>query len=60
MAARAAFSEASKNAGDLGSKERRQLQDFMQNVAAAQDVQLASGQEGESITLDNELPITAQ
>ncbi len=58
VAAKAAFSAASKNAGDLGTKERRQLQDFMQNVAAAPDVQLASGQEGESITIDNELPMS--
>lgn len=54
-AAKAAFSEASKNAGDLGSKERRQLQDFMQDLAATSDVQLASGQEGEAVSVDEEL-----
>jgi general secretion pathway protein D len=57
-AAKAAFSEASKNAGDLGSKERRQLQDFMQDLAATSDVQLASGQEGEAVSVDEELPMS--
>lgn len=44
-AAKEAFSQAWKNAGELSSNERRQLQDFLQDLASTKDVQLASGQE---------------
>jgi general secretion pathway protein D len=42
-AAKAAFTSAWKNAGELSSTERRQLQDFLQDLATSSDVQLASG-----------------
>ncbi|MBL8812261.1 MAG: hypothetical protein JNM43_19000 [Planctomycetaceae bacterium] len=44
-AAKEAFSQAWKNAGELSNNERRQLQDFLQDLASTKDVQLASGQE---------------
>ena len=42
--ARTAFQQAWKNAGELSSMERRQLQDFMQDLATPRGVQLASNE----------------
>ena len=55
-AAKAAFTNARKNAGELSSTERRQLQDFLQDLATTSDVQLASGQEA-SESDEAELPM---
>ncbi|MFM8724930.1 MAG: hypothetical protein ACKON9_07375, partial [Planctomycetaceae bacterium] len=43
--ARSAFQAAWKNAGELSSTERRQLQEFLQDLAAPKGVRLASSQE---------------
>jgi len=43
--ARSAFQAAWKNAGELSSTERRQLQEFLQDLAAPKGVRLASNQE---------------
>jgi len=43
--ARSAFQDAWKNAGELSSTERRQLQEFLQDLATPKGVRLASSQE---------------
>ena len=43
--ARSAFQAAWKNAGELSSTERRQLQEFLQDLSAPKAVRLASNQE---------------
>lgn len=43
--ARSAFQAAWKNAGELSSTERRQLQEFLQDLASPKAVRLASSQE---------------
>ncbi|MFM7919413.1 MAG: hypothetical protein ACKPJJ_04250, partial [Planctomycetaceae bacterium] len=43
--ARTAFQAAWKNGGELSSTERRQLQEFLQDLAAPKGVRLASSQE---------------
>lgn len=43
--ARSAFQAAWKNAGELSSTERRQLQEFLQDLASPKTVRLASSQE---------------
>jgi Flp pilus assembly secretin CpaC len=62
-AAKAAFMDAWKNAGDLSSMERRQVQDFLQDLASTSNVQLASGQAGNDESFadaadDAELPMS--
>ncbi len=60
--AKAAFTQASKNAGELSSTERRQLKDFLQALAQAPEVELASGQDaqesGDAVDVtESELPM---
>ena len=52
--AKMAFNQASKNAAQLNGTQRRQLQDFMQDLATVRgkNVQLASAQEVESGAVD--------
>lgn len=56
--ARSAFQSAWKNAGELSSTERRQLQEFLQDLASPKTVRLASSQEpaeGTDVPADGEV-----
>ncbi len=58
-AAKDAFMQAWQNAGELSSMERRQLQDFLQDLAKTSDVQLASAQESTNEAAEeSELPMS--